>query len=146
MPSPVFSGQPQSVQGAVKAEHVKLRGFGSKGAVVQQMQINFERTMNLIYEIGSNDVYYVGDRRRGQIQGTRVVASATSFKAMVEKYNDMCNARSNTMTLEAGSCDGPGATYVCKGVILTSIGASVTANDVVVTENMGFTFVEMDYT
>jgi hypothetical protein len=147
MPSPVFTGAPQAVKGAVKAENVTLTGFSSRGAVVQQMQISFERTMNMIYEVGSNDVYYVGDRRRGQIQGSRVVAGAGSFKEMINKYGDLCNAASNTLTLKGTGC-GPGAgsvEYECVGVVLTSIGATVSAQDIVVTENIGFQFVEMNY-
>lgn len=151
MPSPVFGGDPQAVKGAIKAEHVKLTGFGSRGAVVQQMQISFERSMNMIYEIGSNDVYFVGDRRRGTIQGSRVVAGSGDFKKMIEKYGDMCKANSNNLSLEAqsGSCAGGGGgtlTYNCKGVVLTTIGASVTAQDIVITENVGFQFVELNYT
>jgi len=150
MAAPVFGGAPQAVSGVIKAEHVRLTGFGGAGAVVQQLQIQFERSMNLLYEIGSQNVYYVGDRRRGTIQGSRIVAGSGNFRAMITKYGDMCRANTNTLTLkaESGACGGGGGgnvTYDCKGVVLTSIGASVTAQDIVITESVGFQFVELEY-
>ena len=152
MPGPVFQGKPQQVNGVIRAEDVTLTGFGSAGAVVQQLQISFERTMNMLYEIGSNNVYYVGDRRRGQIQGSRVVAGASSFRDMIEKYGDLCKAKTNSLTLTASTAGCGGGVgvirpieYDCKGVVLTSIGALVTAQDIVITENIGFQFVELDY-
>lgn len=149
MAAPVFGGDKQQVKGAIKAEHVKLEGFGSRGAVVQQIQISFERTMNMIYEIGSNDVYYVGDRRRGSIQGNRVVAGSGDFKAMIDTYSDMCEPELLTLKAESNGCGGAGGgnvTYDCQDTVLISIGASVTAQDIVITENVGFQFAELDYT
>lgn len=153
MAGPVFGGTPQAVKGVIKADDVKLTGFGSDGAVVQQLQISFERSMNMLYEIGSSNVYYVGDRRKGQIQGSRVVAGSGSFRALIQKYGNICDAKTNSLTLTASTAGcgvGVGVLapieYDCQGVVLTSIGASVTAQDIVITENIGFQFVEMNYT
>jgi len=156
MANAVFGGRSQRVKGAIKAEHVKLTGSGfntAGGAVVQQVQVSFERSMNMIYEIGSPNVYYVGDRRRGTIQGSRVVAGTGDFKAMIRTYGDMCRADSNNMSLKAtsGSCSRGGGggggdiSYNCKGVVLVNLGASVTAQDIVITESVGFQFVELEY-
>ena len=151
----VFQGNSQSVGGAVKAEHVKLTGSGfasGKGAVVQQLQIQFERSMNMLYEIGSQNVYYVGDRRRGTVQGSRVVAGSGDFKTMIATYWDMCKANTNNMEIRADSsnaCASAAAVssvkYDCKGVVLVNIGASVTEQDIVITESVGFQFVELEY-
>jgi len=35
--------------------------------------------------------------------------------------------------------------YKAEGVVLTSVGASVTAQDIVITESLGFQFVELQY-
>ena len=73
MPS-VFQGTSQGLNGVIRAEDVTLTfpgvggAGGAAGALVQQAQLNCERTVNMIYEIGSNKVYYVGDRRRGTAQ------------------------------------------------------------------------------
>jgi hypothetical protein len=150
----VFSGNVQTVNGVIKAENVALT-FNNEltiGAVVQQAQWSCERTVNMLYEIGTQNVYYVGDRRRGTSQFSRVVAGSKNFKSAVVKYGDLCNAGENTMKLAAGSnnCTAGGVgggtvSYLLLNVTLTNLGASVAANDIVVTENMGFMFADMEY-
>lgn len=148
MPAPVFSGSRQTVAGAVTAENVTLEGFGDS-AGVQQMQISFERTLNMLYEIGTTNVYYVGDRRRGTVQCSRVVVGSTGFTELVDTYGPLCNTEPLELIVRGeNGCEGGGGqtiTYTATGVVLMSIGASVTAQDIVVTENMSFQFAEMDY-
>jgi hypothetical protein len=150
----VFSGNVQKINGVIKAENVALHfnNVPTVGAVVQQAQWSCERTVNMLYEIGTQNVYYVGDRRRGTSQFSRVVAGSQNFKAAVTNYGDLCNAGANTMKLAAGatSCASGGVggstiSYLLLNVTLTSLGASVAANDIVVTENMGFMFADMEY-
>ena len=168
----VFKGDIQTINGIIRAQDVKLTmsstpgglvpqasaatsggGGGANGAVslVQQAEWQLERTVNMLYEIGTQNVYYVGDRRKGQGKFTRVVGGASDFKKIVGDLGDICNAKENTLTLSAGAADcGPGGesgkvTYKLLGVTLVSIGASVTANDIVVTESMGIMFVDMEY-
>lgn len=148
MPAPVFGGTAQTVAGAVTAENVTLTGFGDS-AGVQQMQISFERSLNMLYEIGTTNVYYVGDRRKGQVQCSRVVVGASGFAALVDTYGPLCNTEPLELSVRGeNGCAGGGGetlTYTAQGVVLMSIGASVTAQDIVVTENMSFQFAEMDY-
>ena len=154
-------GAPQTILGVIKAEDVKLKlnGADAIGAIVQQAEWSLERTVNMMYEVGTQNVYYVGDRRKGQAKFSRVVGGAKDFKAIVGFYGDLCKSAANSMELAVGasSCAaapvGGGApagggtiNYKMLGVTLTSIGASVTANDIVVTENMNFMFVDMEYT
>jgi hypothetical protein len=46
----------------------------------------------------------------------------------------------------AGTTNQKSIKYSLKQATLTSVGASVTAQDVVVTENLGFMFLDLDYT
>lgn len=148
-------GAPQTILGVIKAEDVKLKlnGADAIGAIVQQAEWSLERTVNMLYEVGTQNVYYVGDRRKGQAKFSRVVGGAKDFKAIVGFYGDLCKSAANSMELVVGasSCAAAGVgggtlNYKMLGVTLTSIGASVTANDIVVTENMNFMFVDMEYT
>ena len=149
----VFSGSEQKINGIIRAEDVTLtfEKGDSKGAIIQQAEWSLERSVNMLYEVGSQNVYYVGDRRKGQGKFTRIVGGAKNFKGMVTKFGDICKAKANYLNLSVGSTKcGPGGgggkiTYKLLGVTLTSIGASVTANDIVVTENMGIMFVDMEY-
>ena len=153
MPS-VYQGTTQGLNGVIRAEDVKLtfpgNSGGAEGALVQQAQITCERTVNMIYEIGSSKVYYVGDRRRGTAQFSRVVGGSASFKAMISQFGDICKATNNHINMEVGSssCGGTKGTvnYRLLSATLNSLGASVTAQDIVVTESMGFMFVDLEYT
>lgn len=146
----------QSVQGVIKAEDVRLliNGVDAVGGIVQQAEWSVERTVNMMYEIGTQNVYYVGDRRRGTARFNRVVGGSQDFKKIVTTYGDLCQANTNTLGLMvgaqgtgSGACTASGAvTYKLLGVTLQSLGASVTANDIVVTESMSFMFVDMEYT
>jgi hypothetical protein len=153
MPS-VFNGTSQKLNGVIRAEDVLLQFpgtiGGADGALVQQAQITCERTVNMIYEIGSSKVYYVGDRRRGTAQFSRVVGGSATFKGMIQQFGDICKAKENDITMKVGatSCGGTGGTieYKMLSATLNSLGASVTAQDIVVTESMGFMFVDLEYT
>ena len=151
MPS-VFGGSQQAIEGVIRAEDVKLKlnNKDAVGAIVQQAEWSLERTVNMLYEVGTQNVYYVGDRRKGQARFSRVVGGSKDFKTMVTDYGDLCNADTNVLGLNVGSstCGGGGAAinYLLLGVTLTSLGASVTANDIIVTESMSFMFVDMEYT
>lgn len=152
MPS-VFQGTTQSLNGVIRAEDVKLtfpgNAAGADGALVQQAQLNCERTINMIYEIGSPKVYYVGDRRRGTANFSRVVGGSSTFKTMIRQFGDICKAKENHIDMEVGStsCGGTGDSmnYKMLSATLNSLGASVTAQDIVVTESMGFMFVDLEY-
>jgi hypothetical protein len=122
---------------------------GADGALVQQAQLTCERTVNMIYEIGSPKVYYVGDRRRGTAQFSRVVGGSATFKNMIQQFGDICKADQNDINMKVGasSCGGTKGemNYKMLSATLNSLGASVTAQDIVVTESMGFMFVDLEY-
>lgn len=154
MPS-AFGAPDQTVQGVIRAEDVKLV-FGTSGsgtgALVQQAQLTCQRTVNMIYEIGSSNVYYVGDRRNGQAQFSRIVGGSADFKTLVKDYGNLCDPKPLKMTVGVGGsgggpkCNlGGGVTYTMIDATLNSLGASVTAQEIVVTETMGFIFADLDY-
>ena len=153
MPS-VFQGTQQKLNGVIRAEDVLLEFpgavGGSDGALVQQAQLTCERTVNMIYEIGSSKVYYVGDRRRGTAQFSRVVGGSASFQKMIAQFGDICKADQNDINMKVGatSCGSTKGTmnYKMISATLNSLGASVTAQEIVVTESMGFMFVDLEYT
>jgi hypothetical protein len=141
-------GKEQQHKGTFRAEDLKMTfaGGSGDGALVQQANFTVNRTVNFLYEIGSNNIYYVGNRRQGQAQLVRVVGGSATFKTMVTKYGDMCNPAD--LTLEgSGGCGGVtvNVTYTLKKATLTSIGASVTAQEIVINENLGFICSDIDY-
>lgn len=128
-----------------------LGGGGKTGALVQSAQWTCQRTVNMLYEIGSTAVYYVGNRRQGQAQFTRVVAGSTAFKSLVTSFGNICAPQDLTIDAKQAACKGGtttggGVKYTLKSATLTSVGANVNANDIVINEQLGFMFVDLYYT
>ncbi len=146
-------GKDQFFNGAFRADDVKLTWTGggrATGALVQQAQWSCQRTVNMLYEIGSTAVYYVGNRRQGTAQFTRVVAGSATFKNMVGKFGNICKPENMTINAKEAACkngstSGGGVQYTLVGATLTQVGASVTAQEIVINEQLGFMFVDLYY-
>ena len=141
------TGSPdQKFNGAFRADDLTLTiPGGASGAMVQQVNFTITRNVNMLYEIGSTNVYYVGNRRQGQCQMNRIVGGKGDFKKLLTDYGDMCKPK--PLTLDAkGGCGGAegGITYTLESATLTTVGASVTAQDIVITENLGFIFTDLN--
>ena len=142
-------GKDQKWFGSFRADDLTLTiaGKPGDGALVQSASFTMTRQINMLYEIGSTNIYYVGNRRNGTVQMSRVVGGSSNFKDMVMTYGDMC--KPVDLSLEtAGGCggaSGPGVKYNMKQATLTQLGMSVTAQEIVITENLGFIFADLDY-
>jgi proteasome assembly chaperone (PAC2) family protein len=149
--SGVAGGASQTHKGSFRAEDLKMTfaGSGGDGALVQQANFTVNRAVNFLYEIGSNNVYFVGNRRQGQAALQRVVSTSEVFKNLLSTYGDMCNPKDIVFTTNSGCGSVGGAagaqtSYTLKFATLTSIGASVTAQDVTVNESLQFMCVDID--
>jgi hypothetical protein len=142
-------GSEQKHNGSFRAEDltVDFGGQSGIGALVQQAQFTVQRTVNMIYELGSNNVYYVGNRRQGTANLSRVVGSSAAFRQILTDFGNMCTPKTLTLTA-AGGCGGQTGTvnYDLLFATLTSIGGSVTANDIVINEQLAFICSDIDVT
>lgn len=142
-------GSEQTHNGSFRADdlHMTFGGLGGPGALVQQANFTLTRNVSMLYEIGSTNVYYVGNRRQGQAQLNRIVGGKGNFKAMVDKFGNMCAPDIITLVASGGCAGvaGGGATYNLMEATLTTVGASVTAQEIVVTETLGFIFADLEY-
>lgn len=152
MASPFRAGsRDQVVNGVFRAEDLRLKigGKDAEGMIVQSVQFTCNRTVNFLYEIGSAFVYYVGNRRQGQAQMSRVLGGAGDFKTLVCEYGNLCTPKNLTLEVspEGGGdrCKAGNQKYDLIDATLTSLGASVTANEIVVNEQLGFMFADIDY-
>jgi hypothetical protein len=154
-----FETKNQAIGGAFTAENCWLDLGGaaagstsSQGAIIQRVNFSIERPINFIYEIGSQlgpaNVYYIGGRRRGQATFERVVGGSNLFKDFLTLYGTLCPAAGTVapkdITLTAkGGCNISPALGAAKGVKytlvtprLTTVGASVSAQEIVIMENL----------
>jgi hypothetical protein len=148
-------GQDQLYGGSFRADDVTLSfgdGGAKKGALVQSVQFQIQRNINMLYEIGSTNVYYVGGRRQGNATFQRVVSGSEDFKSMATKFGDICapdnlvlNASQAVCGAEAGGAANGGVTYTLVKATLQSVGATVSANDIVINESLGFMFIDLYY-
>jgi hypothetical protein len=154
---PIFENKLQTPGGAFTAENCVLTGSGlGDGAVVQRVNFTIQRPINFIYEISggtAQNVYYVGGRRQGQATFERVVGGSNSFLALVQNYGPLCEDKGEDIVLQAkGGCQLNGTGLGSEGVQytlikprITQLGASVSAQDIVIMENVGMVFLDLDY-
>jgi hypothetical protein len=161
----IFENTDQTIGGAFTAENCSLQlgDAPSTGAVVQRVNFTINRPINFIYELGTKgapqNVYYVGGRRQGQAQFERIVGGSNAFKTFVDDYGPLCEKPGKNIILTAhGGCaitergaagaalnaDG-GVTYTLKTPKITTLGVSVSAQDIVIMENVGMVFLDLLY-
>lgn len=147
--------------GAFKADQAVL-SFGSGSAsllvaLTQQLQFQYSQAVTRLYELGSNDIYYVAGRTQGQATMSRVVGPVGSIAAIYARYGDVCNAASNTIeiTLDPNLCfdtatgvgattSNPSVSYALDYCVITQVGISVGAQDMVINDSTTFTFGELN--
>lgn len=144
----VFKGG-QTVAGGFRADllSVQVAGQDISGFLVQQVQFSYSQQVTMLYEIGSANVYYVGGRAQGTATLARVAGPAIFGADFISLYNDICNPQPIGFRGKSGACNGSnvGATqYTLIDAVLTTISVSVTAQDVVVNEQLQFIFADLD--
>lgn len=128
-----------------------INGAQLAGHVVQQVGMQYQQQITTLYEIGSNNVYYVGGRAQGNLHIARVAGPQAVPGIILDSFNNICAP--GQMTLSAGSdkCEAGGSftggvdsgKYKLDGVLVMSLGISTQAQDVVVNEQMGFQFLDL---
>jgi len=143
MPS-VFAGG-QTYNGGFRADQLTLTFGGTDvaGFLVQNVQFSYSQQITMLYEIGSENVYFVGGRAQGTSTLARVVGPAPLAGEFIERFNDLCEPQDINFDTSAG-CRGGGLNYTLEDAVLTTLSASVTAQDVVVNEQLQFIFIDLE--
>lgn len=146
---PFTFGNQQKHVGSFRAEDLTLKAGGVAAALVQSCQFNCQRTVNMMYEIGTNNVYYVGNRRQGNVQMSRVIAASDSLRKIIQDYSDICDPK--TLELDVSGAGGNKCVkskrnYKMHHSLITVLGGSVQAQDSILTENMTFMFADLEDT
>lgn len=145
----VFAGN-QVHNGGFRADQLKVQ-FGGQdvaGFLVQNIQFNYTQQVSMLYEIGSANVYYVGGRAQGQATLSRVIGPAPFSALFLCLYNDVCCPQDIGFDASAGCPQNNFASkppvYTLQDAVLTSIGVSVTSQDVVINEQLQFMYTNLD--
>lgn len=156
MPTPVFAGA-QTHAGGFRADQLTLSFGGTvtkgktsatgttsvAGFLVQQVQFSYTQQVTLLYEIGSANVYYVGGRAQGTAQLGRVVGAAALGGGLMTLFRDLCNPQDIMLNASSG-CKPGGPAYNLQDAVMTTVSASVTAQDVVINEQLAFMFINLE--
>jgi hypothetical protein len=141
----IFNRNTDSFGGSFAADQAKvtfpalLGGNGADaGLLVQNMSMNYTQQVTRLFEVGSPKIYYVGGRTAGNATLARVVGPRKVAQAFYSTYGDICNARTNTLHFSVTTgCEGnASAAYTAHFVVITSIGVSVAAADMLINEQL----------
>mgnify|MGYP001310900587 CR=1 FL=1 len=144
MPS-VFAGG-QVHNGGFRADQLSLTfgGVDVRGFLVQNVQFSYTQQVTLLYEIGSEFVYYVGGRAQGTATLARVIGPAPAAAQFINMFNDLCDPQDIEFDASSGCEDGTGGTYTLEDAVLTTVSVSVTAQDIVINEQLQFIFIDLE--
>lgn len=136
----------QKWKGSFRADLLKLKFDGvGPGMLVQNMNFNFQQQVQMIFEVGEPNVYYVGGHAQGSAQVSRIVGPGVALGAFFSKYGDICQPGNCTFSAEGG-CGGVSGrvNYTLQHCVLTTVGAGVSAQEIVITESIGMMFANLD--
>lgn len=150
----VFTRNQYRLEDSFSADSALLTFTGGVDpALIQNINFNYSQNITRLYEVGSQGVgvkqrtYYVAGRTQGQAGIARVVGPKTTMAAFYTRYGNVCLAKENMISIEfQPGCDAVlNAAYTLEGVVITNIGFSVQAMDMVFNENTALQYVDLDY-
>ena len=138
-----------SADGAAVSFSGQAAGLLGVGMIVQQVNVGYQQQVTRLYEIGSNMTYYVAGRVQGNMTIGRVVGPGVVMSAFYTAFGDVCNAANNTLVFGlATGCELPGdlgaqVAFTLLGCVITSIGITVAAENMIVNENLTLMYVAL---
>ncbi len=145
----IFNRNVSNLGGVFTADRAKLQLKGNLGVLVQRMSFTYAQTITRLYEVGGNNIYYVGGRTQGQLSIDRVIGPKGTIVALYTQYGDVCKARQNPITLTLTETDcSTGAntpvTYTMKNCVITQVNIGVAAQDMIISENTTMIFSSLE--
>lgn len=158
----IFDRASTTLSGVFSSDSGRLSfGAGVSTVLVQNFSATYMQNVTRLYEVGNLGetarVYYVGGRAQGQLQIARVIGPSVLLSQYYKKYGSVCNAKTNNMTFTLGQSDcsvntpanfvGPlqEVFYTCKYCVITQIGLSVAAADMIINESSALMYSGMEY-
>jgi len=133
------------------------------GILMQNLQVQYGRPVQRIYELGNSgadiNTYYIEGRPNGTLTTSHIIGPSNNVITFMKTYGDICKAGENTMTLTlkpgenicigTGVANTPGAVLDANNIgisirmthcVLMSIGFSVAADNLIITETSQLMF------
>lgn len=147
------AGKPDTgkIGGVFNGVDVKLSlgnaaGNGLKGALVQHIQITYRRQVNRLYELGSDDTYYILGRSEGTAQLSNIVGPSDAVNSIISALSDACQVSKNILKLDATpdicstDAKAPAVNFTMEGCILTDISVTISVQDFTIAQQANIMF------
>lgn len=158
MPTEMFSSQSKAVfKGAFFTTAGSGLKFGDSNlSLVQNLSTSMQQPITPLYEIGSNNRYYVVGKSTGNFTIAQILGfKDAAKKSVVQQVADMadpCKITDMTLVYPANTCNAGGAGGGAQelrlnmtGVLIQSIQITQQAQDNLVTANLAGIFTSMTY-
>jgi hypothetical protein len=122
---------------------------GGVGLLTQQIQLGYQQSITRLYEVGTRATFYVAGRSQGNANVSRVLGPRPVSAAFYAAYGNICNAAANTLIFQVISgCNvagdtGAGLTFAAIGVVIVSLGMTVTAENMIINEALALMYVAL---
>jgi len=118
------------------------------GAFRADTATQYQQQISRLYELGSTGVYYIAGRAQGNLTVQEIVGPTAISLAFIRQFADVCQAQNNNLDIGATlGCDKATSTafrYKIQGCVITGIGFSVRAEQVIVNQTLTMEFAAMD--
>ena len=158
----IFGRTEMTFGGGFKADKGVIEdGNGISGILMQSLQVTYQRPVTKLFELGvlgaPVNVYYVEGRPQGSLTVARIIGFAAEMKNFFTKFGDVCkitatNQNSITLKFASDTCPSPkdGKLPEVLGLtmsfcLLTQIGFSIQAQQLVINENSTMEFADLNY-
>jgi hypothetical protein len=148
MPEDIFRAG-GAVGGVYKGTLVALVIGGetaAKGSLVQSITIDYNRQVNRVWELGSEDTYFILGHTDGAAQLNKIVGQADTD--ILERLADACEAINQTISVSSTAggigeqCEGDNLDFdlTISGPILNRRSFAISADNFLITENATIMF------
>ena len=154
--------------GSFAADKAKLK-FGSLAAavgsggtdlvgfLVQNLNLTYTQQIAKLYEVGGNHIYYVGGRTQGTVAIGRIIGPKSVAEQFYTTYGDICQIKENANNIDfelngadcgsdGNAAAGANVTYNAQFCVITTVGFSVQAQDMMINEQVQLMIGSLKYT
>jgi len=139
------SGKPQTVFSSESASLTFEKA--GKGYMIQNWNVNYQQTVQEIFELGSSNLYWLKGQPQGQGTIQRIVGGTGSGTDLfsADAFDVCAGGAAMTINANAGACNGtvPDVNINMDGCVVTSVGFSSSVQDLMIQQNFGWRFAKL---
>lgn len=142
MAQDIFGRESAGYGGAFSSSKASLKFSKSEAnaLLVTQAQLNYGQQLSRIFELASDKAYFIVGRVQGRGSLGTVIGPKAVGTAFYKAIGDPCKPETLTFNFGSGACKGGNASRTAHGVIAENLGFSVSAQDMLINEQIAFQF------